>query len=397
MVAVVPFSSLLGGQTVLKLPHPFLTEYRLAEASSTQSPDKFFRLEQKSFNHGKQPSFSLVSSRFLFTAPEHPKSSEAPAPSNNSAWARARRSACVTCHWEGTETPTLAQAWMLLYFMFSVRPELESLRLEINGTGANVLGEQLISVLLAIAHPRRAGETSPAPAKSDTVTVLALRSTFWQGAGSPFGPRPVWCPEESPNSLKSPTPLSSYPTTPFLNTLSISSAGDPEDPDRKQQAWHPIRPAKPAPGAVVYSRWIPHLQETFSMVSLDWTDEEHLRLFHEWQNDPRVSQGWNETGTLEQHREYLRKIHEDPHQYAVLAKWDDTFFAYFEVYWAKVRFPRSPSYRGSLRLENQLLTSSRRIDWVLTSTRATLIAVDTPSSATSASVVLTVSRRGGAV
>lgn len=72
------------------------------------------------------------------------------------------------------------------------------------------------------------------------------------------------------------------------------------------------------------------------MISLDYEDAEHLRLFHEWQNDPRVTQGWNQTGTLEQHREYLQKIHEDPHQIAVLAKWDDTYFAYFEVYWAKV-------------------------------------------------------------
>ncbi len=71
------------------------------------------------------------------------------------------------------------------------------------------------------------------------------------------------------------------------------------------------------------------------MAALDYENAEHLGLFHAWQNDPRVSQGWNETGTLEQHREYLRRAHEDPHQTAVLAAFDGTFFAYFEIYWAK--------------------------------------------------------------
>lgn len=210
---------------------------------------------------------------------------------------------------------------------------MESLRVELSGKGAARLGQQLCDVLLAVQHPLQPKEERGAT-KDDKASIVAMRSTFWQGAGSPFGPRPVWCPDESPASLSSAN-LSSFPLTPLLNTTSIQLAGDPQDPDRHMQAWHPIRPAKPAPGAVIYSRWIPHLKETFSMVSLDYEDAEHLRLFHEWQNDPRVSQGWNETGTLDQHREYLRKIHEDPHQVAVLAKWEDTYFAYFEVYWAK--------------------------------------------------------------
>jgi hypothetical protein len=120
------------------------------------------------------------------------------------------------------------------------------------------------------------------------------------------------------------------------------------------------------------------------MVSLDWEDAEHLRLFHEWQNDPRVSQGWNETGTLEQHREYLRKIHVDPHQVAVLAKWEDTYFAYFEVYWAKVSRRNSPT-SGCNGNAN---THFRRTVLVPTSLPATSIAVATPSSAMCVSVVL---------
>ncbi|CAJ0550451.1 Ff.00g103810.m01.CDS01 [Fusarium sp. VM40] len=330
------FSAIKADEIAVKLPHPYQTDYAIEKASAIDGVDAaVYKLVQRPSASAKPLPFDLHSAGLVFSDPVDLKSSELPPQSNNSPWARARRSPCVTVYWENSEAPSLAQIWLLVYALFTLRTSVESYRLELCGINAVILGQQLKAVLLAIDHPLKGREKRPAVDKTDRSLVLLLRSTFWQGAGSPFGPRPVWCPDESPSSLPATNPLGSYPLTPLQNTTTITSAGDPDDPERVQQSWHPVRPVKPAAGAVVYSRWIPHLNETFSMVSLDYTDAEHVRMFHEWQNDPRVSQGWNLTGTLEQHREYLRKVHEDPHVIAILAKYDDTHFAYFEVYWAK--------------------------------------------------------------
>lgn len=340
----ISLSSLSADETLIKLPHPYRNEYSVQrgfdhdefQGRSQEDGLHFFKLVSREDKNGaaaRQLPEPLHSAQLYFTEPTDLKSSELPPDSNNSAWARSRRSPSSVFSWTG-ETPTLAQAWLLVYAAFTVRPGTELCRLDLRGKGASVLGQQLRDVLLAIEHPVQNEQQRPEVTDTKT-TVVLLRSTFWQGAGCPFGSRAAWLPSESPSSLPASRPLSTYPLTPTQHTMTLTSASDPYNPNLYQQSFHPIRPAKPAPGAVVYSRWIPHLKETFSMVHLDYRNEEHLRLFHDWQNDPRVSQGWNETGTLDQHREYLRKIDEDPHQFALLAAWDDTFFAYFEVYWAK--------------------------------------------------------------
>lgn len=384
MVGSIDLSAYGPGDVILKLPHPYLTEYTV-----NQTEDRQYQLCLKQGSSAQPLPCELHSSQLHFSAPADLKSSELPASADNSSWARTRRSPFSTVSWSGT-SPTLAHAWLLLYVLFTVKPGMEMITLQLSGNGAKVLSQQLQDVLLGIQYPK-AGKGSRAADVDEpetNSTAVVLRSTFWQGAGSPFGPRPVWCPVESPSSLPASNPLSAYPLTPMEYTLSVASAGDPQDPDRYQQSRHPIRPAKPAPGSIVYSRWIPHLRETFSMVSLDYTDAEHLRLFHEWQNDPRVSQGWNETGTLEQHCDYLRNIHEDPHQLAILAKWDDDYFAYFEVYWAKVCHPTYDTYPD---VGDILLTDNdRRTDSVVIMTPRILIVAVIPSSATCASVALIV-------
>lgn len=313
-----------ANEPVLKLPHPYLTSYFLVKSSRPSDSTPWFQVKpqedgtsEKKADNTKPLPEHLDNDQLFFTEPTDLKSSERPPESNNTPWGRARRSPSSTLTWDDATPPTLAQAWLIIYVLFTIRPSTEGLRLALLGPGKEALETQLKAVLLAIDHPTAAGLGEE---------LLVLRDTFWQGAGSPFGPRSIWAPDDAAASSL-PKPLSAYPLAPLAQTMT-SDAG--------ALSWHPRRPAKPRPGSVVYSRWIPHLRETFSMVALDWQDAAHLGLFHAWQNDPRVSQGWNETGTLEQHREYLRKADADPHQITLLAAFDDTFFAYFEVYWAKV-------------------------------------------------------------
>lgn len=320
-------------ETILKLPHPYYSEYTLHSVAN--SSPALYQLQLRAGSTVQSLPFDLHSAGLRFSAPTDPKSSELPPSSNNGPWGRARRSPVSIIAWDDNAVPSIANMWLLMYTLYTVRSTMETVRLELQGKDAQLVAQQLQDVSLAIAHPQ-ASRNDPIPAANPTAaSIIGLRSTFWQGAGAPFGPRPVWCPENSPASLPKSTPLSSFPPMPTYQTLSISSAGDLEEPERVQQSRHLLRAAKPAPGSVFYSRWIPHLKEVLSMVVLDYRNEEHVQLFHTWQNDPRVSEGWNQSGTVEEHTAYLRKLDEDPHKFGILAKFDETFFAYFEFYWAK--------------------------------------------------------------
>lgn len=316
---------------LVRLPEPWKTTYDLQVVSIEHTLRRFQLRRSPRADDGIPPPEPLHHGSLTFTDLTIPDPSSIPDESNNSAWARAQRAPLTQITWTSGGTPTVGQIWCVVYALETLRSEYEIFRAVLSGDGQDQLAHELVAVGLATTHPRpSAPPGKPIPTSTHHVGQLVFsRSNFWQGAGSPFGPRPAWVADpEIYRTVRK--PLSSYPTRPLQYTLTT------EFPERYVHALHPVRPPKPAPGSRMYSRYIPHLNEFFSVYALDYTNDEHLRLFHTWQNDPRVAKGWNETGTLDQHREYLRKIHEDPHQVAVLAKFNDVFFSYHELYWAKV-------------------------------------------------------------
>lgn len=326
---------------LVRLPEPWKTTYELDVVSTEHSLRKFQLRRSPRADDGVPPPKPLHHASLMFTDLAQPDPSTTPDDGNNSPWARAQRSPVTHITWSGSETPTVGQIWNVVYAIETLRSEFEIFRAVLSCEGKELLARELQSVGLAIAHPEpSAPPGKPIPVSTNHIGQLVFyRSSFWQGAGSPFGTRPAWVADPEVYSFMR-KPLNEYPTRPHQHTVTTGF------PERRVHAHHPVRSPKPAPGSRIYSRYIPHLNEFFSVFALDYTNDEHLRLFNTWQNDPRVAQGWNETGTLDQHRQYLRTIQEDLHQIAVLAKFNDTFFSYHELYWTKVCFQLLPTCKN---------------------------------------------------
>ncbi|KAL5116372.1 hypothetical protein ACEQ8H_005720 [Pleosporales sp. CAS-2024a] len=322
---------------VLKLPHPYLTSYDIttSPAKNRSTSYQILPSQAPSSSPGLSPPTSLHNETLSFTDIAFLADEATPPIGDNSSWARARRSPYLTITWTG-ERPSVAQMWLVAYALISLHPLVEHLRPIFSGRDADILARELYTTGLFLAHPKASKDSAPHDGH------LLLRGAFWQGAASPFGARPVWSPRLDASGKPI---MDSYPPFPFQNAPST------EFPAVPRHTSHPVRQPKPEPGSIIYSRWIPHLKEHFTMIALDYRNPHHLDLFHKWQNDPRVAAGWNETGTVDEHREYLRKLHEDAHVLTMFAAFDDILFAYFEVYWAMedhmgAHYHSSPYDRG---------------------------------------------------
>lgn len=315
---------------LVKLPHPYLTVYEVHSVADTAPAKYNLRLKNQPKNGQAFPE-ALHNESLFWLEPTLPAAASQPPTSDNTPWGRARRSPVTSFEWK-SHAPSLGQIWNVIHAIFIAHPTIETFRLTLAGDDADIVRSELLVTGLGVAHPEVEPfkiATGLDATKSFNDEILILRSAFWQGAASPAGPRPIWAVGiGSDGPLRQ--PLAQYPPMPEGYKVTNRFPNEPV------YTRHPTRRPKPFPGSIVYSRYIPEVDEHFSLEAVDWEDNEHVALFNKWQNDPRVAAGWNETGTMDEHREYLRKLHFDPHVLCLFGRFDDSRFSYYELYWSKV-------------------------------------------------------------
>ncbi|KAL2673619.1 hypothetical protein Neosp_012062 [[Neocosmospora] mangrovei] len=210
----------------------------------------------------------------------------------------------------------LALAWASVYALWLYPDHREDDLIAVSVDSERV-GEYLRCTGLGVLSP-----FSPSTAPKDAIYWLS-RDVFWQGAGAP----------DSQHWLRSRPEVTSFPgfngtMGVFANQMGFTRKGN-------VCTVHPVRPAKPKPGTVIYSRYIVELGQLLQIRHIDAENPVHFETYKRWQNSDRVNASWKERGPDEHHRKYLAEQLADPHTMSCVFEWDGELAGYTELGWAK--------------------------------------------------------------
>ncbi|KAJ4248425.1 hypothetical protein NW762_012762 [Fusarium torreyae] len=214
----------------------------------------------------------------------------------------------------------LALLWASIYSLW-VHPRLRENDLIPVIVKSERLGEYLRCSGLGVISPFSTARSTTTEVPRDTVFWLH-REAFWQGAGAPDSQTWVQCRPEV-------TQFPGFGTNvDFPTQLSFTQKGN-------VSTVHPVRPPKPAPGTLLYSRHIVEVGQTLQIYHIDANNPEHFNNYAKWQNSDRVNAGWRERGPDEHHRKYLASQLADPHTMSCVFAWDGQLAGYMEIGFVK--------------------------------------------------------------
>ncbi|OAQ61394.1 siderophore biosynthesis [Pochonia chlamydosporia 170] len=215
----------------------------------------------------------------------------------------------------------IALLWASIYALW-LHPHLREKDLIAIVVNDGRLGEYLRSTGLGVISPfSRNGSTTTVVPKD--AHFWLHREAFWQGAGAP----------DWQNWIRSRPEVTQFPGFNGTNGSFPSQIGFTRQGN--VCTVHPVRPPKPAPGTLLYSRYILDVGEQLRIYHIDAENPVHFRLYANWQNSDRVNAGWRERGPDEHHRKYLASQLADPHTMSCVFEWDGELAGYMEIGFVK--------------------------------------------------------------
>ncbi|KAL1888445.1 hypothetical protein Sste5346_009562 [Sporothrix stenoceras] len=214
------------------------------------------------------------------------------------------------------DTEDVGQLWAAVYGLW-LHPQLRDKDLHAVVVNDARLASYLRTTGLGIISPYSPSFSTTTDVPADAIFWLH-REAFWQGAGAPS--TQTWVRSRPETTL-----LPGFAGSgSFPSQLGFTRGGN-------VCTVHPVRPPKPLPGSLLYSRFIVELGEQLGIYHIDANNPVHFEHYARWQNSDRVNAGWRERGPDEHHRKYLAQQLADPHTMSCIYEWDGQLAGYMEI------------------------------------------------------------------